>query len=198
MSFLLRVILSVIIGIFIGILTVLGQGILPGSWNYLANSGTVWLLPSFFIGALGSTKIRAVRLSILSIFGMVAGYYGYSMLVQDVSHSIYYILVWFGTAVVGGIIFGLGGFLWKRENGFKHRFGSSLIGGVFITQGLDIFIHINDYRHMLDVGIVQIVIGLLLLLFLERTNKERISSLFWLLPVVILGIVGYQLLHLLT
>ncbi|WP_258000490.1 DUF6518 family protein [Bacillus sp. Marseille-P3661] len=48
MNFLHRLLLSVIIGILVGILTVLGQGILPGSWNSLANSGTVWLIPAFF------------------------------------------------------------------------------------------------------------------------------------------------------
>ena len=40
-------ILPIIVGILVGILTKLGQGILPGNWHSLANLGSVWLVPSF-------------------------------------------------------------------------------------------------------------------------------------------------------
>ncbi len=39
--------IPIIVGIIVGILTKLGQGILPGNWNSLANLGSVWLVPSF-------------------------------------------------------------------------------------------------------------------------------------------------------
>ena len=45
-------ILPIIVGILVGILTKLGQGILPGHWNSLANLGSVWLVPSFLWLAL--------------------------------------------------------------------------------------------------------------------------------------------------
>ncbi|MRN52657.1 DUF6518 family protein [Paenibacillus monticola] len=186
---------SVVIGIVVGILTVLGQGILPGNWNSLANSGTVWLIPTFFIGALGSRKLTAAINGILSLFGMVAGYYAYAMLIQDVSHSLYYILLWTGAAVVGGIIFGIAGHLWRQGRSWWRHCGSALLGGVFITEGLNLFIHIDDYRHMLAVGVVEIIVGLGLVLVLERTNRARGYALLLLLPVIILGLIGYQVLR---
>ncbi|MEH7095034.1 DUF6518 family protein [Neobacillus vireti] len=192
------VFISFFIGIIVGILTVLGQGVLPGSWNLLANSRVSWLLPSFFIGAMGSTKTKSASFSMISLLGMFIGYYGYAMQIQNVPHSLYFILIWTGAAIVGGTIFGIAGFLWRRDNGVKHKFGSALIGGVFISEGLDKFIHINDYRHMLNVGLVQIVIGFTLFLVLERTNKGRIFSLIMALPILILGIIGFQILHFLT
>lgn len=198
MKFRNGVLISILTGIIIGILTVLGQGVLPGSWNSIANSGVSWLLPAYFIGAMGSTKTKSALFSILSLLGMVVGYYGYEMLIQNVPHSIYFILVWTGAAIIGGTIFGIAGYLWRSGKGLKHKIGSALIGGVFITEGLDKFIHINDYRHMLDVGVVQIAIGIVLVLVLERTNKERISSLLIALLIVVLGIIGYQILHILT
>lgn len=162
---------SAVVGIIVGILTVLGQRVLPGNWNSVANSGTVWLIPAFFIGALGSMKARSVIASIITLFGMVLGYYGYAMVIQDVAHSIFFITVWMGAAV---------------------------IGGVFITEGLNLFLHIEDYRHMLAVGGVQILVDFVLVLVLERSTKERVASLLTLLPVIVLGMIGYQILYYIT
>ncbi|WP_376768438.1 DUF6518 family protein [Paenibacillus planticolens] len=185
-------------GIIVGILTVLGQRVLPGNWNSLANSGTVWLIPAFFVGALGSTKTRSAIASILSLIGMVAGYYGYSMMIHGVAHSLYFIMVWLGAAMIGGILFGIAGYLWSRDIGSKHKYGSALIGGVFITEGLHLFIHIDAYRHMLAVGVTQIIVGFVLVLVLERSTKERTASFLVMLPVIILGLIGYQILYYLT
>ncbi len=193
-----KILLSSVIGLAIGVLTVLGQGVLPGSWNWLANQGTVWLIPAFFAGALGSKKFQSAMLGIISLIGMVTGYYLYAMLIQNVPHSIYFILVWTGAAVVGGFIFGIAGFLWGKDHSSKHKFGSALIGGIFIAEGADKFIHIESYRHILDVATVQIIVGFTLVLLLERTAKNRIASLYMLIPVVILCLIGYQSLHLIT
>ncbi|HWL12931.1 MAG TPA: DUF6518 family protein [Ureibacillus sp.] len=189
---------SIGVGIIVGVLTVLGQGVLPGNWGTIANSGSVWLIPAFLVGGLGASKLKSAAASILALCGMVIGYYGYSMIIQDVPHSIFYILVWTGAAILGGLIFGIAGYLWGQEQGSKHKYGSALIGGVFITEGLDIYLHMDDYAHMLPVGAVKIFVGLILLLVLERTNRERVASLLALIPVILLGLIGYQLLHSIT
>ena len=44
--FLRIVLLPIVVGIIVGILTKLGQGILR-NWHSLANLGSVWLVPSF-------------------------------------------------------------------------------------------------------------------------------------------------------
>lgn len=192
------ILISIIIGTIVGVTTVLGQGVLPADWNWLSNSGTVWLIPVFFVAALASTKVKAVALGIITLFSTVLGYYGYSMLVQNVPHSMFYILVWVVAAIVGGIIFGVSGFLWSMDRTWKHRFGSALIGGVFITEGLFILLHWQDYSHMLSSGIFKIIIGFILVIVLERSNKERISSLLAMLPIIFLGGVGYEILLFIT
>lgn len=192
------ILFSCIVGIIIGIFTVLGQGILPGNWNSLANSGAVWLIPAFFIGAIGSTKIKSAIFSIISLWGMVTGYYAYAILINKIPESTNYIILWSVIAIIGGLIFGLGGFFWSNANKITHIFGSAIIGGVFITEGMNMIIHINDYRHMINVGYVEIIGGFLLVIVLERTNKDRISSLVALLPIIMLGIIAYQVLYYLT
>ncbi|SDX34421.1 hypothetical protein SAMN05444487_114101 [Marininema mesophilum] len=184
---------SFFIGIIIGILTILGQGVLPEYWDSLANSGSVWLLPAFFTGSLGSSNLKSIISSILTLLGMVVGYYGYGMLIKHVPYSTAFISLWTVMALIGGAIIGLAGFYWRNDGHPMHKFGSSLIGGVFISEGLTTFIHFNDYSHMMNVGIVQIIFGLVLIYWLEK--RDRISCYKALMPILILGITIYELLH---
>ena len=192
------ILISIAIGTIVGVTTVLGQRVLSANWNWIADSGTVWLIPAFFVASLASTKVKAAVLCTITLLSTVLGYYGYSMLIQNVSHSMFYILVWVMTAIVGGIIFGIASFLWSIDRTWKHRFGSALIGGVFITEGLFILLHWQDYSHMLSSGIFKIIIGFLLVIVLERSNKERIPSLLAMLPIILLGGVGYEILFFIT
>ncbi|MGG0278984.1 DUF6518 family protein [Bacillus pacificus] len=191
-------ILPIIVGILVGILTKLGQGILPGHWNSLANLGSVWLVPSFFVASFSYSKRTAILSGILALLGMVLGYYGYVIIFKNVSHSIYFISVWITCAFIGGTIFGIAGFLWKDTTNPLHKLGSALIGGVFVTDGLHILLNFEDYNHMLPVGYTEVIVGIILILVLERSNANRISSFLMMVPITILGLIGYKLLSLFT
>lgn len=41
--------LAIILGMVVGVLTLIGQKYLPMNLNFLANSGAVWLIPAFLI-----------------------------------------------------------------------------------------------------------------------------------------------------
>ena len=191
-------ILPIIVGILVGILTKLGQGILPGHWNSLANLGSVWLVPSFFVASFSYSKRTAILSGILALLGMVLGYYGYAIIFKNVSHSIYFISVWITCAFIGGTIFGIAGFLWKDTTNPLHKLGSALIGGVFVTDGLHILLNFEDYNHMLPVGYTEVIVEIILILVLERSNANRISSFLMMVPITILGLIGYKLLSLFT
>ncbi|MGM1713041.1 DUF6518 family protein, partial [Bacillus cereus group sp. BceL180] len=92
--FLMIFLIPIIVGIIVGILTKLGQSILPGHWNSLANLGSVWLVPSFFVASFSYSKRTAILSGILALFGMVLGYYGYAIVIKNIAHSIYFISVW--------------------------------------------------------------------------------------------------------
>lgn len=90
--FLRIVLLPIVVGIIVGILTKLGQGILPGNWHSLANLGSVWLVPSFFVASLSYSKRTAMLSGILALLGMVLGYYGYAIVIKNVgSLDLFYI-----------------------------------------------------------------------------------------------------------
>ncbi|PEJ98034.1 hypothetical protein CN558_11190 [Bacillus wiedmannii] len=190
--------IPIIVGIIVGILTKLGQGILPGHWNSLANLGSVWLVPSFFVASFSYSKRTAILSGILALLGMVLGYYGYAIVIENVAHSIYFISVWIVCAFIGGTIFGIAGFLWKDTTNPLHKFGSALISGVFVTDGLHILLNFEDYSHMLPVGYTEVIVGIILILVLERSNANRISSFLMMVPIIILGLIGYKLLSLFT
>jgi len=190
--------IPIIVGIIVGILTKLGQGILPGHWNSLANLGSVWLVPSFFVASFSYSKRTAILSGILALLGMVLGYYGYAIVITNVAHSIYFISVWIVCAFIGGTIFGIAGFLWKDTTNPLHKFGSALISGVFVTDGLHILLNFEDYSHMLPVGYTEVIVGIILILVLERSNANRISSFLMMVPITILGLIGYKLLSLFT
>ncbi|HDX9656922.1 TPA: hypothetical protein ROY05_006086 [Bacillus toyonensis] len=194
--FLRSFLIPIIVGIIVGILTKLGQGILPGNWNSLANLGSVWLVPSFFVASLSYSKRTAMLSGILALLGMVLGYYGYAIIIKNVAHSIYFIYVWIVCACIGGTIFGIAGFLWKDTTNPLHKFGSALISGVFVTDGLHILLNFEDYSHMLPVGYTEVIVGIILILVLERSNANRISSFLVVIPIIILGLIGYKLLSL--
>ncbi|WP_242250529.1 DUF6518 family protein [Bacillus cereus group sp. BfR-BA-01379] len=190
--------IPIIVGIIVGILTKLGQGILPGHWNSLANLGSVWLVPSFFVASFSYSQRTAILSGILALLGMVLGYYGYAIVITNVAHSIYFISVWIVCAFIGGTIFGIAGFLWKDATNPLHKFGSALISGVFVTDGLHILLNFEDYSHMLPVGYTEVIVGIIFILVLERSNANRISSFLMMVPIIILGLIGYKLLSLFT
>ncbi|MFD6509947.1 DUF6518 family protein [Bacillus sp. NPDC060175] len=193
-TFLSFFLIPIIVGITFGILTVWGQRILPGHWNSLANLGSVWLVPAFFVGSFSLSKRIAMISSTVSLFGMVLGYYGYAIIIQNVAHSIYFISAWTVCSVVGGVIFGIAGFLWRDTVNPYHKFGSALISGVFITDGLHMMLNFTDYSHMLSVAYTEIIVGIVFIIILERSYENRRSSFLTVVPITILGLIGYGIL----
>jgi hypothetical protein len=71
-------------GLLAGALTCVLQGLLPGDWNTVANSGAVWTLVAFGAAALlARTERTAMIAGLLVLVGEVAGYYLY---LADVRH----------------------------------------------------------------------------------------------------------------
>jgi hypothetical protein len=76
---------SAALGIVGGGVTAYLQGVLPASWNTLANSGAIWTLAAFVGAAALAGRQRAVTVAMatLVLVGEVAGYYWF---VTDLRH----------------------------------------------------------------------------------------------------------------
>ncbi len=148
------------------------------------------------MASLSYSKRTAMLSGILALLGMVLGYYGYAIIIKNVAHSIYFISVWIVCACIGGTIFGIAGFLWKDTTNPLHKFGSALISGVFVTDGLHILLNFEDYSHMLPVGYTEVIVGIILIIVLERSNANLNFFFLVVIPIIILGLIGYKLLSL--
>lgn len=115
-------------------------------------------------------KCIVIFFGIFVLFGMVLGYYGYVIVIKNIVYFIYFIFVWIVCVCIGGIIFGIVGFLWKDIINLFYKFGSLFISGVFVIDGFYIFLNFEDYSYMLFVGYIEVIVGIILIFVLECFN----------------------------
>jgi hypothetical protein len=135
-----------VVGLAVGVLTLVGQGVVPGDWNHLVNSGAVWLLFAFFAGSLVRSPGWAACAGLETLAGTLVGYYLARFVAYDMSPARGTLLFWVVLALVGGPIFGLAGSWWCDRHRLKQAAGAALLGGVFLAEGADILINMQRMR----------------------------------------------------
>jgi hypothetical protein len=112
-----RGLLVLVVGLSTGGLTLLGQAVLDGDWNRLANSGAIWVTVAFAVGALMLSDREAAVAGTSVLLLALVGY----QLAASVSHASLggsAFVIWSGTALVGGPVFGLAGRRWHADTGW--------------------------------------------------------------------------------
>ncbi len=98
-------------GLATGGLTLLGQAALDAEWNRLANSGAIWLAVAFAVGSrMASDREASVAGSATLLFALVG--YELAARVTGASISVAGLVIWSGTALVGGPVLGFAGQRW--------------------------------------------------------------------------------------
>src|SRR5262245_58258338 len=87
-------VLASVVGIAIGVLTLIGQGHLPGAWQHLANTGGPWLVGAFFIGALTPSSRWAAVAGLVTLLGALLGYYVAAHFLVEASASTDIVAFW--------------------------------------------------------------------------------------------------------
>lgn len=187
---------SALLGLAVGILTVLGQKYLPGNLNSLANSGAVWLVPAFFTASRQQKRAYCAISATLCLLGCVFGYYVFEAIFN--AHEFHFgnlaNWVWVACAFVGGVAFGAGAYLWKMCSAPWNYVGMAMLPSAFLAEGITMLLHYDSYLHMLAVPIVWVVVGLLLLVFFFRQQMHSPQALPVALGVVGAGLLGYAVL----
>lgn len=189
-----------ILGILVGALTVVGQKYLPVEFNFLANSGAVWLIPAFLIAYYGRLdRKHSAGLCTLCLLCCVYGYYGAEALMNRHSFSVgWYMLIWTGCALIGGIIFGAGAYFANESSGFLKYCGRNLLPAVFLAEGINKIIHIGEYLHMIPAVVMVTAIGAVLYFVINRAQSSVKKNLLSLLLITLLGLAGYEILFEIT
>ena len=113
------------------------QTVLSGPWSALANAASPWVLPAFAVGALARRPAPAVLAGLAACLGEVGGYYLLSAL-RGFGVGTGEIVLWSATALLGGPVFALAGWAWRRAPAGRWRWpalGAAMPTGVLLVEG---------------------------------------------------------------
>ena len=174
-------------GLALGVLTRLGQGSLPGSSNWLANSGAVWLASAFVVGSLMATARWAVAAGTGTLLGALLGYYVAVMALNGFAGTLSGYVFWTAIAVVGGPTFGLAGRWWRHGERPQRIVAIALLGAAMVADGVHLLAVAPDPVP----GWVGVGAGLAMPLLLGRSTRERALSFVGLAPCLALGLAAF-------
>ena len=180
------------IGLLVGVATFFGQGIMPGQWNTLVNSGAIWLVAPFFVGARVRSHRLAAVLGTAVLLATVAGYYGAAGL-AGAPMSMWMTAFWLGVALVAGPLFGVAGRWWHDERRALRVIGVALLGGVLLAEGLYLMLVLQYFWS----GGVMLAAGLIATALMARRGDLLFTLLALPAPALAAGLV-YGLLGWLT
>lgn len=188
---------TVILGCFIGAATILGQKFLPINFNFLANSGAVWLIPAFFASYYSKSSMgHSIALCIVCLLFCVIGYYLSESIMN--SHRFSFTrwqVIWMVMSFLAGSVFGLGAYFANHSAGILQYCGKNLLPAVFFSEGASKLIHLSDYSHMIPAVIMITCIGLILYFSINRKDCIQRNNLLSFAALSVFGLIGYELLY---
>lgn len=170
--------LAVLVGVGIGLVTLQLQGLLPGSWSHLANSGAVWALGAFALGAVvASVRVAALSGAAAMLLASCSYYAAADGL--DALSSSRGALIWSVAGLVAGPVFGGAG--WVVRNCADRRWlALAVVAGVVIFEGVYLvwLVGVDD---LWPAGLVELVVGGALAVLCAIRDRQ---------PARILAVVG--------
>jgi hypothetical protein len=179
--------LVIAVGLVTGVLTLLGQAIFDGDWNRLVNSGAIWVTVAFALGAvMHSDREAAVAGTAALVLALVGYHLAASAAETPLGSSA--LVIWTGTAIVGGPVFGIAGRRWRADTGRPRLVAIALLGAVFVAEGAFTLWAVPD---LWRAGSIEVVLGIALPVLLGRDRRERATALALLVPLTVLGLLAY-------
>ena len=172
------------VGILTGVATSFGQGVMPGQWNTLVNSGAIWLVPVFFVGSRTRSLAWAAIAGTSTLVATVAGYYGAAAL-TGAPISVRAVAFWIAVAFVAGPLYGVAGRWWHSDRRALRVLGVALLGGILVAEGLYIVLALRYYWS----GCAMVAAGVIAAFLLARRNDRLRTLLAVPIPAVAAGAV---------
>ena len=183
-------------GLLLGPIDLLAQRTLPYPWANLANSGAVWAIGAFGIGAWVRTgRWRPAAAGAVLLLVAVESYYLAATLVQDDALSNLWTattLLWLLFALLAGTVFGTAGAWSRGSNRWLRIVGLALPGAVLLAEaGVLAFRSGNGdaaYRtDNLQTAAIDAALGILLAPLLGRSTRQRLEGLAASVPLAMVG-----------
>lgn len=122
--------MPVIAGLVVGMLTVQAQSWVTMETAAFVDSGSIWLLAPFGIGALQTSRRADATTGMVCCALQVAGYDIAAGSGAATSWQ------WFLMALLSGPLFGLAGYIWRHGRPGLQGFGPAVLAATFITEGV--------------------------------------------------------------
>jgi hypothetical protein len=177
-----RASIAVVTGLAVGAMTSAGQTHLGGALNAFVNSASAWLVAPYVLGRIMQTRRGGALAGLAVAIAQLLGYYltahlrGY-----PAGGSI--VLFWAACALVGGPLFGLGGYVSRTGDRSLAGLGATLLPASFLAEGLWVYLHELHYR---STAAIWIAIGVFLAVLLPHGFRQR----RWLALTLVAGIAG--------
>lgn len=181
------VLVVAIVGLATGVITQLGQSLLPDGWSQVANAISPWLLVAFFVGAALPTARWAGVAGIAVLLLAVVGYYAMIQLRYGYGGGTGALVLWGVASLAGGPVFGVAGRWWREPRPWQRAVAIGLVGAVFVAEGAYLVLILPEPV----VGVGFALAGLVMPLLLGRSWPDRGRGYVAMVPALALGAAGY-------
>jgi hypothetical protein len=179
-------------GLVVGIVTQILQGVLPHGWGVFANSGVMWALMSFALGAALPTARWALAGGALQLVIASITYYVSVDWFEGHSSDPRSAIIWSAAGIVAGSVFGLAGHVFTRRAAWRHLVLAP-VAGVLFGEGIHLiwFVGNPDLR---PAGITEVVLAVIIAGFcLTGSLRSRLPRASLLTAAVIIAATGLTL-----
>lgn len=181
------ILVALAVGLVTGVLTQIGQSVLPDGIRQVANSISPWLTVAFIVGTLMPRPGVAALTGFLALALALVGYYAMVLLRFGYTGGGSALILWTVGSVLGGAVFGPAGFYWRRGGLVQRVAAIALLAGVFVSEGIYLTLILPEVL----IGVGFAVAGLIVPLVLGRSWPERMYAWLGIIPALGLGAAGY-------
>lgn len=186
-------------GFLLGFLDFVWIKFVPYPFAGLGNSSAVWAVAAFAFaywvhGGWAPTALGAVTLLVTA----VPSYYLAAALIQDDDLAILWAptsLLWMLFGVLAGAVFGLAG-VWARDAGWRQIVGVAMPAAVLFAEAALWTRRIGKPSYGNDAlwpVVINALLGVLVIVLVARTTRQRAAALASALPLALLGYTGFSL-----
>jgi hypothetical protein len=180
---------AVVVGSVLGVVTQVGQSVLPEGIGQLANSISPWLTVAFFVGALQRGPRAGVAAGLVTLALALVGYYALVYARFGFTGGGSALLFWTIGALAGGLVFGPAGWYW-RHGEFRLRTAAvALLGSAWLAEAAYLALVLS----MNAVAVGYALVGLAVPMLLGGTVRGRLLAWAAMVPALILGAIGFAL-----
>ena len=176
-------------GLALGVLTQLGQRLLPDAVEPVANAISPWLAVAFFVGSRTRTPRVAALCGWIALVLALVAYYAMVWLQLGYGASSSSLVLWTVAALAGGVVFGPAGWASRHANPPAAAAATGLLAAAFIAEA--VYLNVVLQPEAKPATVIFAAVGLLIPLVLGTSARNRLLAYLAIVPALVLATAGY-------